>query len=246
MLHRCSTLGLLGGVCWLLFGLLSSLAAQETEKSEPAAFGDPPNAKRLVPEYDVWIDRQRNLVILDGEVCLREGQLEMFACPRGTKEHESIVACNTKAFVVHAALLSVGAEVGHPVQFTPKYVPAAGSEVEIYLLWFDSAGKRRTARAQEWIRNAETDEEMTYNWVFAGSGFWTDEASGKRHYQAEAGDFICVSNFSSAMLDLPVESTQANQGLLFAAYTERIPPIGTKVRLVLAPKVDQRDPQPRE
>jgi hypothetical protein len=47
---------------------------------------------------------------------------------------------------------------------------------------------------------------------------------------------ICVSNFPSAMLDLPVESSQANTALLFSAFTERIPPIGTKVRMVLIPR----------
>ena len=55
---------------------------------------------------------------------------------------------------------------------------------------------------------------------------------------AEAGDFICVSNFPSAMLDLPVESSQATEQLLFQAWEERIPPLETKVFVVLAPKVD--------
>ena len=78
---------------------------------------------------------------------------------------------------------------------------------------------------------------MTHGWVFAGSGFWTDPQTGQKHYQAEGGDFICVSNFPSAMLDLPIESTQANQGLLFEAFSKRIPPLGTRVRVILRPKV---------
>jgi hypothetical protein len=48
---------------------------------------------------------------------------------------------------------------------------------------------------------------------------------------------ICVSNFPSAVLDVPIQSTDSNAALLFAAYTERIPPIGTPVTIVLAPKL---------
>ena len=81
---------------------------------------------------------------------------------------------------------------------------------------------------------------MTAKWVFAGSGFWTDERTGKRYYQAEAGDFICVSNFSTAMLDIPVESSQDNAELLFVANTKAIPPLGTPVRLVLTPKLEKK------
>lgn len=235
---------------------LSPLAADETsapadtgEKSQPDAvprFGAPAGAKRLMPDHDVWVDAKRKLVIMDGEICLREGQLEMFACPRGTKEHEAIVSVKTKAFVVHAGLLSIGAETGKPVQFAPQYVPASGTEIEVHVLWYDAQGKRHAIRAQEWIRNTQTGKPMEYPWVFAGSGFWRDEATGEQHYMAEAGDFICVSNFSSAMLDLPVESTQANQGLLFEAFTERIPPLRTPVRLVLSPKPKPKKPAEKE
>jgi hypothetical protein len=74
------------------------------------------NLVRLTKDYPIWIDSQRKLVLVDGVICLREGLLEMFACPRGTKEHESIVAVDCKAQYVHAALLAVGAMPGQPVQ----------------------------------------------------------------------------------------------------------------------------------
>ncbi len=225
----------------LVCALAAPLGAEQPEAAQPSAFGDPPGAKRLLPDADVWVDSQRKLVIIDGEVCLREGQLEMFACPKGTKEHESIISAHTKAFVAHAALLSIGAENGQPVQFAPDYQPATGTEIEIYLLWFDEQGNKQTARAQDWVRNAQTGEAMSYPWVFAGSAF-EETPEGKNYYLADAGDFICVSNFSSAMLDLPVQSTQANQGLLFEAFTERIPPVGTKVRMVLSPKLKAAKP----
>jgi hypothetical protein len=195
---------------------------------------------RMTKDYDLWIDPQRKLVIVDGQICLREGQLEMFACPKGSKEHESIVAVNCKAQFVHAALEAVGAQAGKPVSFDPAYQPASGPIVDVYVLWQDAAGKKNRVRAQEWIKELKSDKAMTHPWVFAGSAVWTDETTGQRYYQADGGDFICVSNFPTAMLDLPVASSQANESLSFAAWTERIPPLGTKVRLVLIPQLEKK------
>jgi hypothetical protein len=203
---------------------------------------------RLTEDYDLWIHKQRKLVIVDGEVCLREGQLEMFACPKGTKEHESVVALNCKSQFIHAALLAVGAKPGHPVQWDPTYRPATGTTIEIQVLWTDENGKRQRVRAQEWVKSAETGKAMQYPWVFAGSAFYTDETTGQRYYQADGGDLICVSNFPSATLDLPVESSQENNSLMYTAFTDNIPPLGTKVRLILIPKLgeaSQADSSPK-
>lgn len=225
----------------------------------PAALSQEPNAKptatrkikpppedktglqRLSPESAAWLDKQNKRLIVEGEVVLRKGLLEMFACPKNTKEHESIVAVQAKAYVVHAGLLALGAKEGHPVQFDPEYVPASGARVDVFCFWTDEKGNRQQASAQQWIRNVKTKKAMKYHWVFAGSSFWLDENTGKRHYLGDAGDFICVSNFPSATLDLPVKSPHDNESLLYEAFTERIPPPGTKVTLVLVPHLDGDD-----
>ena len=201
---------------------------------------EPKDAQRLSPEFDVWIDSQEKAVLVDGQISLREGMLEMFACTRNTKEHESIVSANTKAFLVHAALLGLGAEPGTPVRFVPEYKPPTGTEIDVQVYWVDEGGKAHTIRAQEWIRDIRTKKAMTHPWVFAGSRFWKDEETGKQYYQAEGGDFICVSNFGTAMLDIPVHSSQSNEELGFECFTERIPPLGAPVRLILKPKLKEQ------
>jgi hypothetical protein len=77
--------------------------------------------------------------------------------------------------------------------------------------------------------------EMKANWVFGGSGFFTDEETGKKYYLAEDGDLICVANFSGAMIDVAMASSAENGDLNFEAYTERIPPKGTEVTVELIP-----------
>jgi hypothetical protein len=216
-------------------------AAKQPAARQPSP--PPPNLElvRLAKDYDVWIDTQHKLLVVGGEVVFREGMLEMFACPKGTKEHESIVAINCKAQFVHAGLLAVGAVTGHPVRFHPEYAPATGTTIDIWIRWEDAQGKKQEMRAQEWVKNLSTGKPLEYDWVFAGSGFWTDESTGQKFYFGDSGDFICVSNFPSATLDLPIKSSDANSELAYGAFTERIPPLGTKVRLVLVPRLERKE-----
>jgi hypothetical protein len=201
---------------------------------------DPEGAKKLPAPDLVWVDAKQRQVLVDGYVSLREGYLEMFACIEGTKEHESVVAVKTKAKTVHAALLALGAVPGAPVQFRPKFRPPTGTEIDVEVRWLDDQGKWKSAKAQDWIRDTKDKNPMKQPWVFAGSYFAKDPASGKEFYMAESGDFICVSNFTTAMLDVPIESSDSDEGLMFEANPDRIPTLGTPVRLVLTPKLDEK------
>lgn len=228
-----------------LFAMPASAMADDEEASQP---GDPVAVAAESKQSDLhqlspnlWIGKTRKRVVMVGKVCLREGQLEMFACPEGTKEHESVLSVPVEAFKVHAALLAVGVEPGKPVQFAPEYQPATGPKIDVALYWTDESGKRRSAWAQDWVQDARTDKALNQSWVFVGSGFWVDEQTGMRRYLANEGYLICVSNFSAAMLDLPVESSDQAGQLLFNAYTERIPPLDTKVTIVLTPGLAKED-----
>lgn len=219
----------------------------EAPAEEPAEAAPPEEIRPLVdrvgdlellhPKYPAWFDKKEKAVVLVGEVCQTRAPLELFACLRGSKEHESVVVVDTKAYVVHAGLIAAGAEPGNPVQFYPEYIAATGPEVEITVRWKDSNGKLHTARAQEWVRNVKTEKAMEEPWVFAGSQFVRDEETKLEYYRGDTeGDLICVSNFPSAVLDVPVQSSDSDSALLFEAYTEHIPPRGTPVTLVLKPK----------
>jgi uncharacterized low-complexity protein len=218
--------------------------AEQAGGDEPLATGKsnlgpamppPVGFAKLSRIHDVYVHAERKMVAVDGRVCLNRGPLEMFACPQKTKEHESIVAVNSDAMTVHAALLAIGAKSGNPVSFNPDYKPATGSRIDIQVLWTDKkTGQRQQVPAQQWIRHSRTKKQLEYNWVFGGSSFFLDEETKKQIYQAESGDLVCVSNFPTATLDLPVESSQANADLEFEAFTERIAPVGTPIRLIFS------------
>ena len=238
---------------WMLFvalvaGLTSLSAAGQTEDGKQAKskkVASPPKVSpdwlRLDKTHEVWLDPKGKRVIVGGTICLTAGQLEMFACPKGTKEHESVVSANARAHIVHAGLLALGAKEGKPVQYQPEYRPASGVVVDIECVWLDESGQQQTTKAQQWVKRTKSGKALQYDWVFAGSGFWVD--GDQRFYYGDAGEFICVSNFPTATLDLPVESTQANEELLYTAFTENIPPRGTPVQLILKPRLDEAKEQ---
>lgn len=218
--------------CVLVLGVacLTGAAADPA----PARPDRHPELRRISPAEEIWIDPRRKEVVVGGRIALDEGLIEVFACPERTKEHEAIVAVRGSASLVHAALLAIGMEPGSPVSFDPDYKPATGPVVRIRMRWTDAAGEPQEANARDWVRNTRTREPLASDWVFAGSAFWKDPQDGTEHYQADGGDFICVSNFPTATLDLPIESSQSNEALLFEAFAGRVPPRDTDVEMVLS------------
>ena len=80
---------------------------------------------------------------------------------------------------------------------------------------------------------------LEHDWIFAGSRIVSDPETGKEFYVADrSGEIVCVSNFPTALIDLPVESSAENAQLGFEAATENIPAKGTPVRVILVPHAD--------
>lgn len=150
-----------------LLGLLAGLVATSTLADEDVPDRPPappqsvsleiepaPTAKKLNPAGTVLLDVANKKVVLRGELCLREGLLEMLICKAKTKEHESIVSVDADAYVIHAALMALSAKPGTPVKFQPEFTPPTGQKIEIYLGWTDEFGRPHRYRAQKLIRRA--------------------------------------------------------------------------------------------
>jgi hypothetical protein len=207
----------------------------------PPLVDAPDKLKRLDEKQLVWIDPENKQIVMLGEVCKAGYPLEFFAT-YSNRSYEAVVAVNVKPSIVHAGLLALGAEPGHPAKFQPKFVPPTGTEIAIEVRWKDAKGKVQSAPAQHWIRNIKTKKELDQNWVFAGSVFFTDEETGKKYYQADSGELICVLSLPSAMLDLPIRSLGAIEARSFEAFEEHLPPAGTPVTLLLKPVLKDKKP----
>ncbi|MBO7678641.1 MAG: hypothetical protein J6S75_03125 [Thermoguttaceae bacterium] len=194
--------------------------------------------KRLDPNGPIWITPDRGEVLLLGTICLRQGLLEFFACGKNSKEHESIVSLEVKPYLLHAALLVIGARPGAPARFSPEFVPPSGEEIEILVRWRDG-DEIQQRRAQELVRQVGGGQEMVSPWVFTG-GTMAKDAKGRAFYTADVtGEVIGVSNFPASVLDVPFQSSSDNDALEFEPFTERIPEVGTPVTLVLRRAANQ-------
>jgi hypothetical protein len=201
---------------------------------------DPPKAevKKVDVAKNVWleVEGEKRRVVLNAVVCQRMVPLEQLLCRKMTKEHEAILAADVDAAKIHFALTLAGAEAGSPVKFNPKYTPARGTVIKVYVQ-YEEKGKTIKLPAQKWVRNVKSKKELEHDWVFGGSELYPNRFDPKQppYYAANDGDVICVSNFPSAMLDLPIPSSAQNDDLDFEAFTERIPPLDTAVLVILEP-----------
>ncbi len=232
--HRLAIIGLLTAAvvfAWQVGGASS----QSGPKEEPKA-GE---TKKFKVGNNVFVetlpDKSRR-VLIQAEVCLREGLLEQLLTRKRTKEHEAILAADIDARNVHLALTLAGAEAGKVVQFRPKLIAPSGAAVKVSL---EYVAKEKTVRvpAQEWIRNLKSKKDFPTDWVFAGSVFIPDPTDKNKlpFYGANDGDVISIVNFESSCLDVPFLNTKDNADLVYEAHTERIPALKTPVTVILEP-----------
>jgi hypothetical protein len=179
-------------------------------------------------------------VLISSQVCLREGPLELLLTRTRTKEHEAILSADVDARKIHEALLLARAKAGGTVRYEPMFRAPHGTPIKVSLL-YEHNGQKVTASARSWVRNMKTRGELECDWVFAGSllveGGDPLNPNGPKRYLANDGDVICVANFETALLDLPVESSKADADRGYEAWTDRIPEVGTKVVVVLEPQI---------
>ena len=231
---------------WMLLLLLASVCIAD---DPPKSASKPAEAKRVEVGKNVVLEvlpDGKRRVIVEALVCLRDGPLEMFMCRKSTKEHESVVCGEMDARDIHKALLLAGAVAGSPVKFEPKYQPAKGPVVKITVRYID-AGKEKTIDARSWVRDAKSRKQLDQDWVFGGSFFFAPPNDPTRQlYAANGGEVVCVANFGTAMLDLPIPSSDQDDDRTFEAFKERIPPLGTKVTVIFEPQPEKKDTKPAE
>jgi hypothetical protein len=211
--------------------------------------GQPGSGKKVALGNEVWFETEgnRRRVLVGAAVCLREGGLECLLCRSHTKEYESILATDADAQVIHAALLAAGAKAGSPVQYVEKngevvIVPPAGSCIKISIRYEDK-GKLTTVPAQQWIRNAKTNKDLEDEWVFAGSKLLPPEGENNKPVYAATSDgsYICIYNMPYALLDLSVNNPNKDPEVReLQPQTGRIPPLETKVTLILEPQTNDK------
>lgn len=202
-------------------------AVDDTRKS---AASEPPGIRTYMP--GIRIDWSAKEVLLDAQIVLRQGPLELVACTPGTKEHESILVTRARPLHVHQAMGLIGLEPGKPVRFDEKadqWLPPSGQRLDV-LIRYEDNGRPREVAAEEWLLDVKNDKPPgAIAWVFAGS---MTNSEGEFAADIE-GTVITVVDFPTAVIAPAALHTSDDSQLWLRANKDAIPPVKTPGTIVI-------------
>jgi hypothetical protein len=182
------------------------------------------------------IDYRVPLIEVDSEVVMRQGALELFAYSRAQvpKEHETILRTDVSCDRVYQALGLIGLSPGRPMRYDVKTKTVelpTGDPVNV-LVRYVIERKTREQSACDWMLDAGTKKPMARtHWLFTGS---RRDDDGRFAANIE-GTLVTVVDFPSSLLGLPASHSESDSQLWLVANTDAIPPIGTRVVMILRP-----------
>ena len=168
----------------------------------------------------------------------RRFYIEQIVCTQGTKEHESLVVTRARPSHLHAALLMIGAEQGHPVFWTyPEgqtvvHAPT-GDRVRVEVEYVDQDAQTQVIDPLIWVvpRDGVTEfPRAEGKWLFAGSV--ERNTSAGRLYEADAaGTVVGLASFGTEVIawSQPISHEEVDGDLAWIAYQAAMPPANTPV-----------------
>lgn len=197
-----------------------------------------PRAEQVYRFKHVTVDPAAGTVTCETTAIRAEYALEFLLCRLGTKEHESLLVTQAEAWQIHAGLLMLGLTPGKPGAYVgegehARYLPPRGPHLDIRLQWTDADGRAHDVAATEWLKLSDDADPGTKpeHWIFVGS----DIMPGGQYLADADGGIIAVANLPSAVIDVPFESAQPLEERLYRMNADALPPVGTKVQLVISP-----------
>ena len=203
----------------------------------------------------IKLNLEERCVDVNATVCLHKGLLELVACTKGTKEHESILSVAARPMHIHTAMLLMGASPGTPAMrkaqegVLTRWVPVepAGDPVCVSLVFAESKGKPQEYPIQKFISPAQPDEisgipgnkklaTFPASFLFAGSHLVENGAGPRKYVCEQSGNVISISTFGDELFCLPGIHGHQNDGLTWQVNSNGLPGIGEQVILRLRPK----------
>ncbi len=194
----------------------AALLALGAETGKPAEFGDsfrPPQGEKLELTL-FWENEQGKLQQQDARQWIRTATRRYFVVPLETlppdlklPEESDLKYDAQRRELLHYSVLD------------------AAQARQLQQLSVDPPFRR----AIDALRDASQPQPLRAEWIFVGSAFQVDPETGKQYYLADGGDFICVANFPSAMIDVAMLSSASDDSRGFEANSDVVPPLGTPV-----------------
>lgn len=224
------------------------VSAQETQPavdSPPAEQVVKPSVKKLDATRfqvgEVIFDSKTREIQFPAEVNMIEGALEYLIVHRNGKIHESLFSTTISPTHLNLAftllhyqpskeLVPLPNETGGASdKFTEVAADVkAAARVNISVEWEDE-GKSRKVPVNEWIQHGVKTTAMPAGpWVYGGSDFFNGKFSAET-----SGDIVAIYLSPSSLISYP--GADYDNDDVWTPFPKRVPPIGTKVTIRIAP-----------
>lgn len=226
-------------------------ASEERAVDVPAAEGSDEESadasKFVTPFPGVRVRIEPATVEVNAVRCLDAGWLEQVACSPGTREHEALVVVEARPSHIHAALLMAGFDPGEPgkwiyhdEQERIEVKPPTGAPLTI-VMRYEKNGETVEVPVRRWIRDHLGESEFPNDpWVFAGSQVAENPefmGPGEHYVADQTGSIIGLVTFGDELIAYSkvIADQVAVQPAEWEVNTDTVPPVDTKVTVVITP-----------
>jgi outer membrane murein-binding lipoprotein Lpp len=233
--------------------------------------GSPADAAAETQQAPSWVeplpglrvDIARKVIEFDGKIPIDPHDpqtpkifLEVIVCSRDSREHESLIVTDVKPSHVHAGLIMLGLEPGHPGSWrwdaeARKMIstPPAGPPVEVVFIVKGADGLPVVHDPASWIINErETrtfveqiagEPAVSTRWVFAGSRIAPRPDGPGEYYKADIeGTLVGLATFGTETIAIPamISPEAAVEAPVWIADRRNLPKWGTAVTVRITAK----------
>lgn len=174
------------------------------------------------------LDLNKKTITIYGKVNMVAGLIELLACTKIGKVHESLLVMDVEPIHLQTALILLGLEFKGGIRYQGDPLTPKGDPVQILVEW-NSEGKTKRCRAEDLVYNRAKQSTMEHtNWIFSGSRM----KNGVFMAQS-TGTLIVTYHDPDAIIDNPLP--EGKDDTVYISNSQVIPPKGTEIKMIIMP-----------
>lgn len=192
----------------------------------------------------VRVNPKTQVVEIEGEVCINQGLIELFACTERGKTHESVIVSYCSPSHLQAGLMMLGLTPLKRGEFPGDPDAKPGSLLDIEMSWKVKDGeseKTVTYPIYELVLNTQKNAPMEkQHWEFIGSFFSMDPMIKKEVYVADVSGTL-ITTWTNPDTVIDSTSLLKEDDTIFFANHHLLPEPGTLIILRIKPaKIEEK------
>lgn len=174
------------------------------------------------------LDLNKKTITMYGKINMTAGLIEVLACTRIGKLHESVLVIDVEPIHLQTALILLGLEFQEGARYQGDPLTPKGDKVTIWVEWsIDGVTKRH--RAEDLVFDRVKQKSMEHiDWVFTGSrmnnGIFMSQATGT---------LISTYRDPDTIIDNPLPG--GADDTVYIVNSQIVPPKGTGVKVIITP-----------